>query len=296
MGKTGTGESVLSKHLKILSAFDMDSAFLGLSQIATRAEMPVSTVHRMLRILEEEGLVERMGDRTYRLGIRLWELACRTPGALGLREIARPFMQGVQNVVRQHTQLAVMSGYDVLFIEKLSARDAVVNATLIGGRIPLPASSSGQVLLAEMNEQYVRSTVEAGYPSFTTHTPRTFEQIKVILEEVQGRGYAVGNGLVHLDARGIAVPIRGNDGKAVAAIGVVVANDEKPVEPAVEVLRHAATGISRALRASYLPPGHPHALPGARYRALVSSSTKSMEYLDSPQNLNQLEWYSKLHH
>lgn len=289
----GGGASVLSRHLKILAAFDMDSAHLSLSQIARRTEMPVSTVHRMLGALEDEGLVERSGTHTFRLGIRLWELACRTPGALGLREIARPFMQGVQNVVRQHTQLGVMSEYDVIFIERLSAREAVVNATLIGGRIPLPASSSGHVLLAEMDEEFVGRLVEAGSPAFTSRTPTTSEEILPILDEVRRRGYAVGSGLVHSDARGIAVPIRDQDGRTAAALGVVVANDDKPVEPAVEVLQHAASGISRTLRASSLPPGHPHALPGAKYRALVNSSVRSMEYLDSPENMNQRDWCSR---
>ncbi|WP_258934794.1 helix-turn-helix domain-containing protein [Nesterenkonia pannonica] len=135
-------ESVLARHLRVLDAFNMDAAFLTLSQIAARTQLPVSTVHRLIGILEHEKLVERMPDRSYRLGIRLWELASRTPGALGLREIAMPFMQWAHNQVRQHVQLGVMSEYDVLFLERLSARSAVVNATVIGGRIPLPPQAA----------------------------------------------------------------------------------------------------------------------------------------------------------
>ena len=99
--------------------------------------MPLSTAHRLVAELEREGLLERMPDRTYRLGVRLWEFASRTPGALGLRELARPWLEAVHARVRQHTQLGVLAGHDVLFIERMSTRDAVLNATLIGGRTPL---------------------------------------------------------------------------------------------------------------------------------------------------------------
>ena len=148
VARASGGESVLSKHLRVLGAFEAAVPFLTLTEIADRAGLAPSTAHRIVAELEGEGLLERLPDRTYRLGVRLWELACRTPGALGLRELARPLLQAVHARVRQHTQLGVLSGTEVLFLDRLSVRDAVVNATLIGGRIPVHASSSGLVLLA----------------------------------------------------------------------------------------------------------------------------------------------------
>ncbi|MDF2576480.1 MAG: pcaR 4 [Agromyces sp.] len=49
----------------------------------------------------------------------------------------------------------------------------------------------------------------------------------------------------------------------------------------VELLAHAAREISSAMRAAYLPTGHPAATPGGRFRPLVASSVRSMEYLGS---------------
>src|SRR5690606_9770724 len=124
--------------------------------------LPIS--HRLVAELTAEGLLERMSDRTYQLGVRLWEFGARTPGALGLRELARPWLTGVHNRIRQHTQLGILSGRDVIFIERMSTRDAVVNATLIGGRIPLPMSSIGLVLLAHADESLVDDVIAAGWP------------------------------------------------------------------------------------------------------------------------------------
>ena len=83
MARGSAGESVLHKHLRVLEAFDALRPFLTLTEIADAAAMPLSTTHRLVAELEREGLLERMPDRTYRLGVRLWEFASRTPGALG---------------------------------------------------------------------------------------------------------------------------------------------------------------------------------------------------------------------
>ena len=62
----------------------------------------------------------------------MWDFASRTPGALGLRELARPWMQAVQARVRQHTQLGVRSGTDVLFIDRLSDQGALRDYVVVG--------------------------------------------------------------------------------------------------------------------------------------------------------------------
>src|SRR5699024_2356141 len=111
--------------------------YLTLTDIARRASLAPSSTYGIVRALQDQGLLERMSDRSYRLGNRLWELGTRTPGALGLREIARPHLQALQALVRQHVQLHVRIDLDVLAVERLSARNAVVNATVVGGRVPI---------------------------------------------------------------------------------------------------------------------------------------------------------------
>lgn len=280
MSGVRTNESLLSRHLRILDAFEVGTPFLKLSQISELSDLPVSTTHRLLQELEGERLVERLPDRTYQLGLRLWELAARTPGALGLREIAFPLMQSVQNSVRQHTQLGVRDGADVVYLERLSSHSAVINATVIGGRINLAASAIGHVLLTGMPIEAVRGLVGLGIPAYTDRTPRTVAEVGAVVDAAREHKYSVGHGLVHRDARGIAVPVFGPDGETVAGLGVVVPNDEQSITPIVEVLRRAAAGIEKSLRGAYVAPGHPHALPGARYRPLINSSSSSMRYFD----------------
>jgi DNA-binding IclR family transcriptional regulator len=281
MARNSDGKTVLTRHLALLGAFDVDAAFLTLSQLSRRSGLPMSSTHRLAAELESHGLLERVEDGTYRLGLHLWELAARTPGALGLREIALPYMQDVQSIVREHTQLGVLQGNDVLFLERLSTKHAVINVTLVGGRLPLHASSSGLVLLANAAQAVQDAVLDAPLERFTPQTIGSPAELRRVLGQVRREGFAVGDGYIHPEARGIAVPVFGAADGVIAALAVIVPNGDKPVSPLVDLLRAAADGISDALHAAYLPVGEPGAEPGGRYRPLVHSSTRSMEYLAS---------------
>lgn len=282
MARGSDGESVLHKHLRVLQAFDILRPFLTLTEISETTGLPASTTHRLVAELEREGLLERMPDRSYRLGVRLWEFASRTPGAVGLRELARPWLEAVHARVRQHTQLGVLSGRDVLFIERLSTRDAVVNATLIGGRVPLPVSSSGLVLLAHSAQGVVDEVIAAGWPRYTSATIGGGDELRARLRRIRADGFAVTDGHIHPESRGIAVPVISARGRTHAAIGVVVPNDGASAQPVIELLTVAASGISRALEEAYLPDGAGDAgAAGHGLRALVNSSRQSLDYFAS---------------
>lgn len=272
--------SALGRHLRILDAFAVGTAFLTLSDIARRSELPISTAHRLVAELEHEGLLERLPDRSYQLGLRLWELAARTPRALGLREIAAPLMRLVQDQIRQHTQLGVDGGYDVVYLDRLSRHDAVVNATVVGGRISLGASAIGHVLLLNKSTEFLQELVDSGIRHYTDATPRTVGELQSVLDEVRRRGVAIANGFVHPLARGMAAPIYGPDRAVVAGLGVVVPSADPVKSRDVELLRSAAAAITKQLRRAYVDPRHPHALPGAKFRVLINSSASSMQYFD----------------
>lgn len=280
MARESKGVSAVSRVLTVLDAFGVDHPFLTLSEIARRAGLPVSSTHGIVAELVEHGLLERMPDRSYRVGTRLWEIGSRTPGVLGLREIALPSLHAVQAAVRQHTQLTVRSGLDVLVIERLSARDAVVNASIVGGRIPLEHSSSGLVLLAHADASVVDEVLARGLRPATAAGIRTGDELRTALARVRRSGYATADGFIHEASRGIAVPVRGSQDVVVGAVGVVVANDRSSPLEYVRVLRRAAANISDALLRSYLPPEHPSARPGGAYRRMVRSSDRSMEYFE----------------
>lgn len=245
MAHKSAGTSALARHLRVLDAFDPLHPFLTLTEICRAAGLAPSTAHRLVGELVREGLLERQDDRTYRLGVRLWEYASRTPGAIGLREAARPWIDAVHRRVRQHTQLGILQGTDVLFLERVSWPDAVVNATIIGGRVPAHVSSAGLVLLAHAPEGVVDAVVAKPMRKITPRTISSPDALRRILEEIRRDGFVVADGFIHEQTRGIAVPLRGAAGEVVAALGVVVPNDDSPSRPLADLLTAAAVGAAR---------------------------------------------------
>jgi DNA-binding IclR family transcriptional regulator len=248
VGRVRTGESVLSRAIRIFDAFSADEKVLQVSEIARRAELHIATASRLVAELVAHGLLERGPDREVRIGVRMWELASRASLTLSLREAAMPYLEDLHAVVGHHAQLGVRDGDDVLFLERLSARDAVINFSRIAGRLPLHISSSGLVLLAygpaELQERVLARPLE----QHTAHTLTTPERLRATLADVRRQGFVVTPGHVHPDAAGVAVPVRNGLQEVVAALSVIVPNDGRaPAQ--VPVLLAAARGVTRSLRA-----------------------------------------------
>ncbi|QTJ67216.1 IclR family transcriptional regulator [Rhodococcus sp. ZPP] len=244
MARVHTGESVLARAVRIVESFHSDDSLLTVSEIARRSGLHLSTTSRLIDELVGCGWLERE-NRRVRIGVRLWEVASRASPTLGLREAAMPFMEDLHSVVGQHTQLGVLEGDEVLFIERLSAPGAVVNYTRIAGRMPLHASSSGLVLLAhgpaELQERILREPLKV----FTDKTIRTERQLRTALADVRKHGYILCAGYIYPNTTGVAVPIRDPSGRVLAALSVVVPNEQAYAQ--IPALKAAARGISRVM-------------------------------------------------
>jgi len=247
MPRVATGESSLARAVRILESFTPDAPQLTVTEVARRSGLHVATASRIVGHLVGHGLLSRGPDRELRVGMRLWELASRAAPTRSLRDAAMPYLEDLHAVVGHHAQLAVLDGEDVIFLERLSARDAVVNYSRIAGRLPLHISSSGVVLLAyapaDVQERVLARPLESRTPSTITDPDR----LRTTLEQVRRQGYALLPGHVHPDATGIAVPVRNGLGEVVAALSVIVPNDARAVA-AVPALLAAARGIGRSLR------------------------------------------------
>lgn len=271
MARQSAGESTLSRAVRIFEAFDAGVRDLSATQIATISGMPLTTVHRLLRELVGLGLVERAANRRYRIGLRLWELAVRTPGALGIRETALPAMRAAHAAIGQHLQLGVLHNDDVLYLERLSAPHPVVNVTIVGGTLPLTATSSGFVLAAFSDPETQRRLAARPRRPLRYAPALTPAEFRERLNTVRARGHEITVGLLHPDATSIAVPVFGPLGRVIAALSAVVPSADPREEFVLATLHGAAKAIRTALTRRYSgddlsPEAEESALTAARAR------------------------------
>ena len=245
MSRVPTGESVTARVMRVVEAFGLDDGSLTVTDIARRSGLHVATASRLIDELVGSGWLERDGRRV-RIGVRLWEVVSRASPTVGLREAAMPFMEDLHAVIGHHTQLGVMDGGEVLFIERLTAPGAAVNFTRIAGRLPLHASSSGLVLLAHSSVEEQERVIGEPLTVFTDRTVSTGRALREKLAEVRKQGYAYCAGHLHPSTTGIAVPVRTPAQSVVAALSVVVPNDAT-ARSLIPALQAAGRGISRVL-------------------------------------------------
>jgi len=244
VANSSSGDSVVERVVRLIAAFPEGMTSLQLTELAERAGLPLSSAHRLVRQLSQQGLLDLGAGGTVRLGLRLWELVNRNSPTLALRQAAMPFMEDIQQVLNQNVNLAILEGWEALFVERLSRRGSVANRARVAGRMPVHISSAGLALMAnqprELQAEYLKHFRD---PAGKV----TADVVRHLLAEAAQQGYAQLAGVVDPDTWGIAVPILDSKRRTVAALGVVVPLAEMRLQALVPALQTAARGIGRQL-------------------------------------------------
>jgi DNA-binding IclR family transcriptional regulator len=251
-GGGADSRSVAGKLFAIADAFAGRES-LGLSEIASRARLPLSTAHRLVGEWVAWGGLVRGDDGRYRVGMRLWQLGVRQPTALRLRLIAMPYLEDLLEATGEHVHLAVRDGLGAVYLERLSGPGAIPVISDVGSRLPLHATGVGLVLLAHAPIEVFDQVVASGPRKYLPNTLTEERDLRRRLAEI--RSFGISRSIEELTpgAFSIAAAVRDATGEVVAAVSII-AHVERVAEPQFALgVRMAARGISSAL--GYRPQG-----------------------------------------
>ncbi|GAA3590500.1 IclR family transcriptional regulator [Klugiella xanthotipulae] len=240
--------TAVEKALSLLEAFGADAPTgMGVSALARRAQLSKSTAFRLLALLERKNAVERVGT-SYRIGPMLNALGAGSDSRLHdtLRDFLTPYLAELYEQTRQTVHLAVLTGTEVIYLNKLHGHRRVPTPSKIGGRVPAYRTAVGKTLLA-LNE--VASTA-AGRGTFDAPTPTTITgaaQLERELDDIRRRGVAYDNGESLPELVCVAAPVMGPQGRPVAAFSVAGQRGFFSPEEQAEALRRLCFAASRAL-------------------------------------------------
>ncbi|MES4900775.1 MULTISPECIES: IclR family transcriptional regulator [unclassified Streptomyces] len=231
----------------------------NLEQVATRLGVHKTTALRLLRTLHEHGMVYRQQDQRYRLGARLFALAQQAVENLDVREIAHPYLVELNERCGHTVHLAVYEENEVLYIDKVESRYPVRMYSRIGKPVAITVAAVAKLLLADLPEAERRAVAERlRYPAYT---PRSTPNAAAFLEElatVREQGWATDLGGHEESINCVGAPVRGADGRVVAACSVSAPNVVVSAEELLELLplvRRTADAISREYSGSAPPDG-----------------------------------------
>lgn len=191
------------------------------AQVSRELGLPKSTATNLLDTLTDSGLV-RHDSRGYSLGVKLIELGAAAADRLDIRAIARPVLRDLSELGIGTSNLAILQGHDVLYIEKLNNPDHVIQiATRIGGTAPAHATALGKVLVAAMDEAEQDRWIAAhDFAPITDHTITSADEFRKALDFAAVHGYAVDDQEQNLRIVCVAAPVKDHTGQVVAAISL----------------------------------------------------------------------------
>ena len=227
--------SLIWKSFSILQAFRHPGESLTSHELSRRANLPKASAHRLVQTLEEVGAIVRGANGRYRLGMLLLSLAQNVAVKDLLLEVGRQLLVELSLRLDMTIHLGVLENDMVYYLHKASTPTSFVSHTRSGARLEAYCSGLGKVLLAALQEDELESfMLEGELVALTPHTITDSGLLRRELETVRRQGFAIDDCEARMDTRCVAVPVRDQSGKVIAAISATTnAQTVKPEQLAV---------------------------------------------------------------
>ena len=215
-----------------------------LTDVVSHTGLNRPTVHRLLRVLVEEGAVEQdVATRRYLVGGEVSLLGLARASRFPIQAIAEPHLRHLSESLGDTAFLTIRNGTDSVCIDRRPGSFPVkVLSIEIGARRPLGVGVSGLVLLASLPADEAADVVR--------RNARRLEALHVdpaeLLERAvrtRAQGYAYAPVGVVPGSRAVAVPICLADGRTVAGLAIATITERLPdarVQGVVEQMRARA--------------------------------------------------------
>lgn len=249
-----TGEELVGSllgGLNVIGILSRSDEPLTLAEVARLADTSRATARRLLLTLERDGYVAVEGP-LFRLRPRVMELGDAYLAGLGLPRLAHPHLVDLSVRVRDTCSLTVLVEGDVIYVDRVKADRMMTVNIAVGTRLPAYAMSSGRVLLADLDKADLRHyLVRLDEAELTGPLIRSTGDVVAAVVAARADGFAITDQELDPGLRSVAAPVRGPDGRVVAAANVSTHVNRTSLEQMrfeiLPELLHATREIEKAL-------------------------------------------------
>lgn len=222
LGSDAGGEvQSLDRAIAILSVLATADGMM-LSEIARTADLPTSTVHRLLTTLQRRGLVGH--DPTsgfWTVGVELFRIGSAYLRIRKLPEISRPVIRDLLREVDETVNVSMLDGKELVCVAQAEGHAAVRAFFRLGRRLPIHASAAGKTILAVARDDLRKEHLSGlAFDRFTDKTHRTRKALLADLAEVARRGWAIDDEEHTLGMRCVAAPVFNEWGEPIGALSI----------------------------------------------------------------------------
>lgn len=210
----------ITNAVKVIKCFSVDRPEVGVSDISIKLDMNKSTVHHIVKALNNEGILVRTPSRKYRLGSQLLGWGNLVTEQYKPLFDTVPYIQSLVKQTNEVVHLAVRENNEISYLAKVEPKIPVRINTAIGDRNPLYCTALGKALLSSSILEDENNINELELNPRTENTITDRQKLIEELKEANTRGYAIDNEEFEIGLYCIAVPIKDFMGNVVCAISV----------------------------------------------------------------------------
>jgi DNA-binding IclR family transcriptional regulator len=246
------GAQAIRRAVNLLRILSMarESGY-GLTDLARLTGLAHPTVHRMLRALMDEGLVEQKPvTQRYMVGGEIHLLALARSSRSPFIEAAEAHLSQLAEQLGDTLFLTQRTGGETICVaRRLGTYPVQVVPLRVGDRRPLGVSSAGLAFLAAMPPDEAREILVQNARRLSEYR-LTVEHSIALVRDARRMGYALRDRGIVPGTRAISIVLRDASGQASAAItvaGVVRRLSHRRIPDILDALRQAAAGIARSM-------------------------------------------------
>ena len=243
--------AALARGLSVIQVFGRDHGELTLSEVAQRAALSPATARRCLWTLQRLGYVGQAGKRFF-LRPKVLSLGSTWLDAGRVEEVILPLLREVVAEAGDSSSVAILDGGEVLYVANFSAKRLVRLTAGVGTRFPAHAVSMGRVLLAALPEEALEAHLaQFDLAKLTPQTVIDKAALRAILDAVRRQGFVAVKDELEEGLGAVAVPVRGKDGRVLAALNCSAFAPRLTIEEMIAarrpVLERIAAEIGQAI-------------------------------------------------
>jgi IclR family transcriptional regulator, pca regulon regulatory protein len=227
----------MAKGMAVLESFDTERQRLNATLAAQRAGITRAAARRHLLTLAHLGYLETDGS-FYWLSSKVLRFSGSYLASAQFPRVLQPTLNRLAAQTGESFSAVVRDADEVVIVAKSSfvtslqyKKHSALSSKYagytpyglhLGARLPIHATSTGQVLLAQLPASDFDVWAQGRrLPRLTAHTCTDMQQFKALIQQIRAQDYAIASQMHELGVHALAVPIRDATGRTVAALNVV---------------------------------------------------------------------------
>jgi IclR family pca regulon transcriptional regulator len=219
--------------------------------------MSRAAARRFLLTLESLGYVGSDQSQRFYLRSAALSLGYAYLSSMAVEESVQPVLQEAEHSSGCSCSMAVLDDLDVVYVARAAAKQRLQVDIRVGDRLPAHTTSLGRILMAQFDKpELSRRLRRTTRHKFTERTITDPARLAAVIMRARRDGWTLVDGEQLLGLVSIAVPVRDDTDRIVAAVNLSTQDQRKAGELAqtgLPILKRAAAAIEQTLRVLDIP-------------------------------------------